>query len=87
MLGYRLCRVSGHISPGNLVRIEIIFIKVIGSGGSNADEFQILCSADGLFVDWYFIDDQNICIFDAFRGFFRGGKVVLGYFTEGVKSR
>ena len=78
MLGYCFGGISGNIAPGNAAGSQIVFIQIIGSGSSNTDKLQMRCGMDCLFVNRNFIDNQNVCVLDPFRCFFRCGKVVSG---------
>ena len=71
MLGYCFGGISGNIAPGNAARSQIVFIQIIGSGSSNTDKLQMRCGMDCLFVNRNFIDNQNVCVLDPFRCFFR----------------
>ena len=86
MLSNCFCGITGNVSPGNFVGIQIVFIQIVGSGCSNTDQFQILCCSDRIFIDRNFVNDKNICVFHAFRSFFRSGKVIFGNFTKWIKS-
>ena len=86
MLGYCFGGISGNIAPGNAAGIQIVFIQIIRSGSSNTDKLQIGCGMDCLFVNRNFIDDQNVCVPDTFRCFFRCGKVVSGDLPKCVES-
>ena len=86
MLGYCFGGISGNIVPGNATGSQIVFIQIIGSGSSNTDKLQMRCGMDCLFVNRNFIDNQNVCVLDPFRCFFRCGKVVSGDLPKCVES-
>lgn len=86
MLGYCFGGISGNIAPGNAAGSQIVFIQIIGSGSSNTDKLQMRCGMDCLFVNRNFIDNQNVCVLDPFRCFFRCGKVVSGDLPKCVES-
>ena len=86
MLGYCFGGISGNIAPGNAAGSQIVFIQIIGSGSSNTDKLQMRCGMDCLFVNRNFIDNQNVCVLDPFRCFFRCGKVVSGDLPKCIES-
>ncbi len=38
MLGNGIGGVSGNISPGNAAAVQISFVQIVGSGGSDTDK-------------------------------------------------
>ena len=69
MLCNSLCRIACDIAPFDLSLCQIFLVQIIGTGSSHADQFQVICPADRLLVDLYFINDDNVCVLCALSCF------------------
>ena len=87
MLRNGLCGIACDIAPFNLSLCQIFLVQIIGTGSSHADQFQVICPADRLLVDLYFIDNDNICVLRALPCFLWCGESILYYFSQLVKTR
>ena len=83
--GFR--RITGNISPGDSALVEIILVQIVRTCCSDAYQFQILGSTDGRFIYLYFINDNDIGIFYAFRYFFGCRKCLARDIADCIKTR
>ena len=85
MLRNGLCGIACDIAPFDLSLCQIFLVQIIGTGSSHADQFQVICPADRLLVDLYFIDNDNICVLRALPCFLWCGESILYYFSQLIK--
>ena len=85
VLRHGFCGITRHVAPFDPAACQVFFVQVVGPGGGDAYQLQVLCAAD--VVDRDFIDHHYVRVRDAGRDFLRGGCGISYNFSELLEFR
>src|SRR5699024_8451992 len=86
VLSHRFCGVSGYVSPLDSPKSQVIFIQIVGACGSDADQFQVLGSGDGAFIDQNLINYKYVCVLNTPGNFFGRAERISYHFSKLLKG-
>ena len=87
MLCHGMSRVIRHIPPGNPSLLQICLVQIVGTGSRHADQLQLFCLSQRLFIHRCFVNNQHLGIFYPLRYFIRRREIVLNHLTQFVVIR